>query len=106
MLRLEQSKKDHFVNSFLAAEMHQSLNEAFFFDHKIMNENKNLDFYFKLTPRMQTELIRELFGGFIDNFAQFFSTCESHFVNEMVISMYSRIYEGYTDIVKYKKNFK
>ena len=86
--------------------MHQSLNEAFFFDHRIVTENKQLDFYYKLTPRMQTDLTRKLFGDFIEKFASFFSKCESHFVNEMVISMYSRIYDGYRDIVKYKKNFK
>ena len=55
---------------------------------------------------MQTELVKKLFGEFLTSFQTFFTGCESHFVNEMVTNMYSRIFEGHKDIVKYRKDFK
>jgi len=39
------------------------------------------------------------------NFKSYFDGIESHFINEMVINMYSRIFESHTNIVKYKKDF-
>lgn len=41
---------------------------------------------------MQTELIKLIFGRFMNNFKYFFNSCEQGFKNEFVIWLYCRIH--------------
>ncbi len=45
------------------------------------------DFYSKLSPKLQSELINFLFGDFIQVFDQIFSRCESQFINNMIVHL-------------------
>ena len=45
------------------------------------------DFYFKLPPKMQTELIDTLFSKFKKDFSHFFDPCETGFTNEIIINL-------------------
>ena len=51
-------------------------------------------FYQMLTPKMQTELILQLFDNFIARFDYFFKGCETGFRNEFVIKMYARTFKA------------
>ena len=49
-------------------------------------------FYQMLTPKMQTSLINTIFKDFKQQFIHFFGPCEQGFVNECIISLYTRSY--------------
>jgi len=54
---------------------------------------------------MQTELVKLLFGDFIDCFGHFFENCEQMFINEMVVNMYARTFESGEDIMRPGQHF-
>jgi hypothetical protein len=57
------------------------------------------EFYQKLTPRMQTELISYLFKDFRNNFKHLFDWCEEGFVNSLIINCYVRLYHNMSQLV-------
>ena len=48
---------------------------------------EEFDFYYKLTPKLQEQLVKVLFGSFINDFSVFFTGCEKQFINHMVVSL-------------------
>jgi hypothetical protein len=57
---------------------------------------------------MQTEIIQATrqFREFEKNFSHFFSECERGFINEVIISLYARVYHSGKQIIAYKQNVK
>jgi len=49
--------------------------------------NDEFNFYQKLTHKMQTELITQLFGSIVDKFSYFFKSLEQAFCNEIIINL-------------------
>lgn len=61
-LKLEKSNKPRFLHSKLYSEITQNVQNAMQFDFNLIIEE--FEFYQQLTPRMQTELINEVFIDF------------------------------------------
>jgi signal-transduction protein with cAMP-binding, CBS, and nucleotidyltransferase domain len=80
------------------------MEEALEFNHNVIPEAE-FGFYYKLTPKLQTMLVQNLFSEFLLQFKHFFDGCSHHFINEMVTQMYSQTFVEFTDIVRYKKDF-
>ena len=55
---------------------------------------EEFEFYSQITPQMQTALIKNtrVFKEFERSFNHFFEECERGFINELIISMFCRIY--------------
>ena len=51
---------------------------------------EEFDFFFLLTPRMQTDLINFLFFDFKKQFSSFFDPVEQGFANEIIVNLYVR----------------
>ena len=49
----------------------------------------DFDFYYMLTPKMQTEVIETIFSQFRKDFSHFFDPCETGFTNEVIINLYA-----------------
>jgi len=54
-----------------------------------------------LTPKMQTELIKLIFGRFIGRFKYFFNSCEAGFRNEFIIWLYARVHHPNKEIQRH-----
>ena len=76
------------------------------FDFNLVIEE--FSFYEQLTPKMQTDLIQNtrLFNEFEKSFTHFFDECERGFTNELIISMFCRIYQQNRTVISYKSNVK
>lgn len=48
-------------------------------------------YFDRLAPKMQTELVKSLFGDFMKKFTHFFDSCETGFMNECIVNMLARI---------------
>ena len=57
---------------------------------------------------MQTDLIKntKVFNDFEKCFAHFFDECERGFINEVIISMYCRLYTPNKIVISYKSSVK
>lgn len=53
-------------------------------DFSIIQEN---DLFNKLSSKMQNELIKMLFGGFMRDFSVFFDECSQSFINRIIVSL-------------------
>ena len=60
------------------------------------------DFYWKLAPKCQTELIDLLFGSFLELFTDTFEGQERAFVNYIVVSLRYKYYDHNEVISQYK----
>ena len=96
--RIEKGNKPKFINPILFMEMRKSLEVSFAYDFNVIIEE--FPFYQQLIPRDQTEVIKKLFGSFLEKFEHFFNGCEQGFINEMVINMYARTYRPGSVIYK------
>ena len=61
----------------------------------------DFDFYFMLTPKMQTEVIETIFSQFRKDFSHFFDPCETGFTNEVIINLYADPLEQNFEIGQY-----
>ena len=88
------------------ADINRYVKDAFLFDFNMLVEQSNQ--YQQLPPKMQTEIINSLetFATFQSNFDHFFAPCETGFKNEIIIQMFTRIYEPDTKIVDFGKKFR
>ena len=68
--------------------MQESFMDSFTNDNNMIIEEA--DFYQKLPPTMQTEMIEYLFSWYMKKFAHIFAFTEKGFRNELIIQMYSR----------------
>ena len=68
-----------------------TVSDAFHYDFNLIVEE--YDLYELLPPKMQTDLIKQLFGSFIRDFKYFFNSCEEGFRNEFIIQLYARVYK-------------
>ena len=68
--------------------MYRSFRISFSKDHNMVIEE--FDFYQKLPPKMQSELIEHCFAATLRQFRHVFILSEDAFRNELVINMYQR----------------
>lgn len=66
------------MKSALPAELFRGMRHDLMksFEHDTNLLATEFDFYWKLTPKMQTELIRHLFESFLTNFSLFLDGCD------------------------------
>lgn len=57
------------------------------------------DFFSKMRPRMQTELINVIFKSFLASFEHFFSSLDQGFINELVVNLYAKTFQPGEDII-------
>ena len=91
-------KPDQLPEQFVE-KMHRSFVLSFSRDHNMIIEE--FDFYQRLSPKMQTQLIEYCFVDTLKMFNHFFAFCEEGFRNEIVIQMYHRQTEPGCDIIWY-----
>jgi len=106
MLKLEASNKPYHIEKGMYQNMKSSLEDAFRWDFNSLIEEKEQQFYCKMPPALQTQLIRSLFGNFINKFHNFFAGCQTHFINEIVINMYCRFFTSMKDCISHKEDVK
>ena len=80
-----------YVPANLYLSISETVEEAFKNDHNMIIEE--FDFYQQLPPRVQTNLINLIFEDFRQNFRHFFDPCDTGFINEVIIRLYSRRYQ-------------
>ena len=68
--------------------MYRSFTISFSKDHNMVIEE--FDFYQKLAPKMQSEVIEHCFADTLRQFKHAFFQSEDAFRNELVINMYQR----------------
>jgi hypothetical protein len=89
-MRVDRSDKKYHLDPKLYMTILRQIEEAMKFDFNMIIEE--YEFYQKLTPRMQTELIDYLFHDFRHNFKHLFDWCEVGFANAIIINCHVRIY--------------
>ena len=90
VMRVDRSDKINNLDSKLYMTILRQIEEAMKFDFNMIIEE--YEFYQKLTPRMQTELISYLFYDFRNHFKHLFDWCEVGFANAIIINCFVRIY--------------
>ena len=85
MYDLENSKFPEPLPSDLYESIKNDLVNSFSNDTKQIVDD--YDFYFKLTPKMQSELIHHIFGDFIKDLSAVFDGCDHAFINQFVIAL-------------------
>lgn len=101
--RIEKSNPGEHLPPMLYYKITTYIREAFLFDFNLIIEEFTL--YQKLTPKMQNELVEQIFTDFIVKFDNFFGPCEIGFRNEMIINMYIRIYKTGVTVVDAGRKF-
>ena len=88
MQKLEDSHGLLHISPGLYSDIILNVEFAFIMDFNMIIEEH--DFYFALTPKMQTDLINFLFFDFKKQYASFFDPCEQGFTNELIVNLYAR----------------
>lgn len=83
MNRLQLSYKSFYMHAKLGKQISLTVQDAFRMDNNLIVEE--YDLYQQLPPKMQTELVKLIFGKFISRFKHFFNSCEVGFRNEFII---------------------
>lgn len=104
--KIENSNKPYYINPILYNQIRSFVVNAFLYDFNLVIEE--FEFYQQITPKMQTELIQNIrvFKEFEKSFAHFFSECERGFTNELIMSLYCRIYGRGKVVINYRTNVK
>jgi hypothetical protein len=89
-LKLEKSNQPKFLHTKLYSGITSNVENAMMYDFNLIIEE--FEFYQRLKPRMQTELIDTVFIDFQEKFWKFFKLCQVGFRNEFIISMLCRLY--------------
>ena len=86
--------------------MRKYVEQAYLYDFNLIIEE--FPFYQQLLPKLQTELIQNtaVFQDFEKSFNHFFDECERGFTNEVIISLYCRIYTPGKVIISYHSTVK
>lgn len=77
--------------------MQASFIESFSADHNMIVEE--FEFYQQLPPKMQNELVDQIFQEILKKFSHFFAYTDVGFRNELIVQMYSRRYAPEADII-------
>ena len=104
VLKLEKSNKPKFLSPILYSGITSNVENAMMYDYNLIIEE--FEFYQQLTPRMQTELIDEIFIDFQEKFMPFFNLTQVGFKNEFIISMLCRIFKQEDLILKAKSKMR
>jgi hypothetical protein len=80
---MEKSNYPRYISPYLCQSIRRNLEVAFAYDFNTIVEEFN--FYEKLSPKHQNEVINLLFGHIKTQFHHFFEGCEEGFVNEVII---------------------
>ena len=90
--KIEKSNKPYYIKPTLYNDIRSNVEEAFLYDFNLLVEE--FPFYYEFTPNMKTDLIHHIrvFKEFERSFSHFFEECERGFTNEVIISLYCRIY--------------
>jgi hypothetical protein len=80
--KVEKCNKPKFLKSQLFLKILKNIETAFQYDINLIIEE--FDFYQKLTPKDQNEVIDLLFGHIKSQFKTYFEGCEQGFVNDMI----------------------
>lgn len=104
--KIEKSNKPFHIQPTLYNDIRKYVEQAFLYDFNLVIEE--FQFYQQITPKMQTDLIQNtrVFKEFEKSFNHFFEECERGFTNELIISMYCRIYTPGKVVISYKSNVK
>ena len=104
--KIEKSNKPFHIQPTLYNDIRKYVEQAFLYDFNLVIEE--FQFYQQITPKMQTDLIQNtrVFKEFERSFNHFFEECERGFTNELIISMYCRIYTPGKTVISYKSNVK
>ena len=104
--KIEKSNKPFHIQPTLYTDIRKYVEQAFLYDFNLVIEE--FQFYQQITPKMQTNLIKNtrVFRNFERDFNHFFEECERGFTNELIISMYARIYTPGKTIIQYKSTVK
>ena len=76
---------DLHISPVLFLNIMRNVEEAFVYDFNMIIEE--FDFYYSLTPKMQTDLVNFLFAEFKKEHATFFDPCEVGFTNELIVNL-------------------
>ena len=82
---LENSKNPEMLSKELYECIKKDLINSFSNDTKQIIEE--FDFYWKLTPKMQGELINHIFKDFLASISGVFDGCDSQFMNNFIIRL-------------------
>ena len=84
--------------------MRKYVEQAYLYDFNLLIEE--FPFYQQLSPKLQTDLMQNIaiFKEFENYFNDFFDECERGFTNELIISLYCRIYTPGKVIISYKSH--
>ena len=77
----------HYMKPVLYREISITIEQALTRDFNMVIDD--FDFYYKLTPKMQTEVIETIFSEFRKDFSHFFDPCETGFNNEIIINLFA-----------------
>ena len=88
--RANDPKGNTFMRKGLYRQIEGYILDAFTYDHNSIVED--FDFYQRLTPKDQTNLINLIFADFRMNFRSFFDPCDQGFINEAIIWLFTRRY--------------
>lgn len=104
--KIENSNKPYNIQPILYNQIRTFVVNAFLYDFNLVIEE--FDFYQQITPKMKTDLIQNtrVFKEFERSFAHFFEECERGFTNELIMSLYCRIYGPGKTVISYKSNVK
>ena len=80
----------------MPADLHDSIKESFTvsFRNDYSNIAKEYDFFGKLAPKMQNELVSHLFQDVKLTFKDFFTGCESAFINQFICKLAYNTFES------------
>ena len=88
--KIQVSNKPYFLDPSLYKKIVMTVEDALNDDFNMIIEE--FEFYQKLSPKMQTALIKEIFSGFIREFDHFMGSWEEGFRNEFVVNLFTRKY--------------
>jgi len=90
ILKILKANDNHLMQRKLVAESLLILEDSMTNDFNLIIEE--FPFYQIIPPKLQTIVINELFGDFMDCFSLFFKDCEQGFKNELIVNMSIRRY--------------
>ena len=91
------SNKPYFLNPILYQKIVQTVEDALNDDFNMIIEE--FDFYRKISPKMQTMVIKEIFAKFMSDFDHFLGSWEEGFKNEFIVNLFTRKYKEYETFV-------
>lgn len=90
--RLEKSNKPFYLSPILYQKIKKFISDAM--EHDFNTVIEDFDLFQQLSDRLKTDLIEgiQMFHDFQVNYDPFLEHCEQQFINDFIISIYTRIY--------------